>query len=1069
MLNKRLIAMLLTVVFILTLCSFTVSADDSMDILSFNATMTTVVVDLDTDNEILSDSIGKKVTLFEHQKGEYIEVNSSVKVTKNTLIITPNGGLEEGKYYYVEIDDGVLDSEGNSVSGTLRTNWFNVEEVFTEDFNAKFDNEMKPISPYYYEVRNDDRKYLKHEDWIVDSSLRNAITVPGSSSQFAAENGLDTVMAFNNGGYAVLNNENLPEEYTVEYTYNFPLSYTYAGTAYGSHRMRVGAPAAGNRSKGIGVKFGSDHNNSKHTSTIELVADGYSGDLSAYKYNEYNFGSETIRARMSVVDNHFQWFSDNVKLFDLYNVPDGNGTIAFIDGVWPDQTLPYIDDIVISRCIDKGENLPVLKIESCTAAEDRVSIEFSDEIDENTVRSSVSVFKEGVKTNDYSINVSDYFVYIDLPVSEENYYRIDIDKKICSKDGFGLNEAYQFAFEVIDNTLISKEIEKPEIKNVTINLLNNTKQIEVLYDFISDNAERTKYEISTSISKDGVYTLAYEGNTINSTITVGDKDIFKDKYIKIILYPIDNLGYIGDLYTQTEIPGFMSPVVSDVKVSGKVEDGSLNVEYEFYDENGDEDISEIIWMSSDFPDGEYVSIANENDVTLEIDKADELFDKFIKVKVVAKSSNYPDTGNTIISDVISRVFKPEARNVKIIGESTIGKKVTPYYEYFDYNGMSEVGTTWVWMIANEEDGEYEEIGTLNQEYYEITEDEIGKYLKLCIIPGKEGTLGEPTYSKPFVLPAPPKAENVSVSGTVEAGHTVVGKYDYFQAGGVKEKNSSYAWYLDDKVVSTNKNYTIKKDDVGKKISFEVIPKSEKEPMEGIAVRSEEIKIKDLSSGDGGKRNNGSGGRGGSSGGISVSKVDKIENDMNEAATLVQQNSSEYITPFTDIKDSDYIKEIVYLSDLDIINGTSATTFEPERDITRAEIAALICRALNFKPSNKNVVYLDVKDDAWYFEYVNAITEQGFMCGYDNIFRPDDVITYEEIIKVMTLVYESKFGVIDAYEGTEVPKDASEWSCGYLKKAIELSWYKNANEIKPLKNAIRQDAAYLLYNALGIQK
>lgn len=1059
MINKHLMAIILIITVILSSAVFTVSAEGDMSIKSFNATSSAVIVNLDTTNDILPDSIADKVKLYVYDKGENTEVSSTVTATKNSLVITPAMGIETNKYYFVEISAGVCDSEANAVEGNLRTNWFTVEIIYSEDFNVVFDDELNPVAPYHYDTTG---TIMKHSGWIVDIGVRNSITLPGKVPSVTKENGTDTVLGFNNGGFAVLDNNTLPADYTVEYVYNFPLSYNYANIAYATHRMRVGAPNKDNRNSGIGIKFGNDHNKSAHTSTVELVIAGYSGDLSTYKHEGYNFGSETINARISAVGDHFQWFSDNVKLFDISGIPAGSGTVAFVDGCWPDQGMPYIDDVVITKYTDMGSALPALSITDCAASEHKVKIEFSDEVDESTLEENINIFKDGEVFSNFDISTSGNFVYIDLPVNDGSFYRIDVAKGICSADGFALNDEVQYEFEDAGGTLIYRVIQKPEIDNVSVVLLNDTQEIKVTYDFTANYAECTSYEISTSATAGGVYTTAFSGEINNAQLIAGGGDIFKDKYIKITLHPEDSHGYLGDVYTESDIPGFMSPQVSNIVVSGKVEDGVVSITYTFSDENSDNNVSEIVWFKADTPEGTYTPIAGENSAALTT--TGELYDKFIKVQITAKSDKYPTEGNVITSDVISRVFKPIATEVKIIGESLVDETLTPDYKYYDYNGKAESGTVWKWMISDTIDGTYLGIGTDNQPSYTITEGDIGKFLKLCVVPAKEGVTGDSFYSEVFVLPAPPQALNVAVSGTAEYGYTVAGKYDYFQPGGVKEKDSVYAWYVNGELVSNERNYTIKKDDAGKSLVFEVTPKAEKEPGTGTTVKSAAVTIAKIETTGGG----GGGSSSGSSGGgtISISGINKVMNDINTSTKLTEQNGTEYITAFTDIKNSKYIKQIVYLSDLDIIKGTSATTFEPERDITRAEAAALICRALNLTSSQKDPAYSDVPADAWYAGYINSITDNGFMCGYNGLFRPDDVITIEEMTKVMILVYESEFEPVEVYEGTELPNDASDWSGEYLKKALEMGWYFNASSIKPLNNSIREMAAYLLYNAMG---
>lgn len=58
--------------------------------------------------------------------------------------------------------------------------------------------------------------------------------------------------------------------------------------------------------------------------------------------------------------------------------------------------------------------------------------------------------------------------------------------------------------------------------------------------------------------------------------------------------------------------------------------------------------------------------------------------------------------------------------------------------------------------------------------------------------------------------------------------------------------------------------------------------------------------------------------------------------------------TEATCPFTDLKeDSYYAKPVRELWALGIVKGTSGTTFEPDRNITRAEVATLIWRTIKY--------------------------------------------------------------------------------------------------------------------------
>ncbi|MDY4976758.1 MAG: S-layer homology domain-containing protein, partial [Clostridia bacterium] len=93
----------------------------------------------------------------------------------------------------------------------------------------------------------------------------------------------------------------------------------------------------------------------------------------------------------------------------------------------------------------------------------------------------------------------------------------------------------------------------------------------------------------------------------------------------------------------------------------------------------------------------------------------------------------------------------------------------------------------------------------------------------------------------------------------------------------------------------------------------------------------------------------------------------------------------------------------------IVSGVTDTTFEPDREITRAEFAALIARALKISYENEESVFRDVAAPSWYAKEVNAAAAAGLISGYDGFFRPEDSITREEMAVIIVKAYQLRGG------------------------------------------------------------
>ncbi|GBG06889.1 hypothetical protein PAT3040_01430 [Paenibacillus agaridevorans] len=81
----------------------------------------------------------------------------------------------------------------------------------------------------------------------------------------------------------------------------------------------------------------------------------------------------------------------------------------------------------------------------------------------------------------------------------------------------------------------------------------------------------------------------------------------------------------------------------------------------------------------------------------------------------------------------------------------------------------------------------------------------------------------------------------------------------------------------------------------------------------------------------------------------------------------------------------------------VINGNGEGKFEPARDITRAEFAAIVIRGLGVMRSGTGKdIFDDVTKDNWFYDAVAIAHEYGLIEGYeDGTFRPADKITREQ--------------------------------------------------------------------------
>ncbi len=85
----------------------------------------------------------------------------------------------------------------------------------------------------------------------------------------------------------------------------------------------------------------------------------------------------------------------------------------------------------------------------------------------------------------------------------------------------------------------------------------------------------------------------------------------------------------------------------------------------------------------------------------------------------------------------------------------------------------------------------------------------------------------------------------------------------------------------------------------------------------------------------------------------------------------------------------------------VVNGVGNNNYAPDRNMTRAEFAAIMTRALGLEPETGASGFGDVAVTDWYSGYIKTAAAYGIIKGYDNgNFGPNDTITREQ---AMTMI------------------------------------------------------------------
>ncbi|WP_248928734.1 S-layer homology domain-containing protein [Paenibacillus hamazuiensis] len=197
----------------------------------------------------------------------------------------------------------------------------------------------------------------------------------------------------------------------------------------------------------------------------------------------------------------------------------------------------------------------------------------------------------------------------------------------------------------------------------------------------------------------------------------------------------------------------------------------------------------------------------------------------------------------------------------------------------------------------------------------------------------------------------------------------------------------------------------------------------------------------------------------------------LKRNGNSIYTVVELNKS-----FDDIASHWAKADIELLANKLVVDGVSDNKFDADRNITRAEFAALVVRALGLSTVSAASDFTDVKSGAWYADAVAAAAQAGIINGYeDKTFRPDAQITREELaaMAVRAMSYADIATTVSADDQASLLKkfkDADDivWAKAEIAAAINAGLINGLTDttLGPDSQATRAQTATILKRFLS---
>lgn len=179
--------------------------------------------------------------------------------------------------------------------------------------------------------------------------------------------------------------------------------------------------------------------------------------------------------------------------------------------------------------------------------------------------------------------------------------------------------------------------------------------------------------------------------------------------------------------------------------------------------------------------------------------------------------------------------------------------------------------------------------------------------------------------------------------------------------------------------------------------------------------------------------------------------------------------------FTDIPQNHWSKQnIDLLVEREVIKGMTDTTFEPNGELTRAQFATFLVKALELDFIKYNNEFSDVKKGDWFDDIIATAVKNKVVKGMGNgNFAPNELLTREEMCAMIINAYEymtgndSKVELVKYNNTFKDMKNVSNWAQDTVKSAYILGIIKGITneEFYPHNKALREQAAAITVKLL----
>ena len=177
---------------------------------------------------------------------------------------------------------------------------------------------------------------------------------------------------------------------------------------------------------------------------------------------------------------------------------------------------------------------------------------------------------------------------------------------------------------------------------------------------------------------------------------------------------------------------------------------------------------------------------------------------------------------------------------------------------------------------------------------------------------------------------------------------------------------------------------------------------------------------------------------------------------------------------TDFRDFDksawYVEAVSAAVDNGLLYGKSSTIIDPNGDMTRAEMAAIINRSFGCYVKADISKYTDVSKSKWYYDDIAMSVQMGTYNGRSaSAMAPDAPISRQEAMTVVARALELDY---DSYSKTDLSafsdrSEISNWALPYVRAMVGADYIHGRGKVlAPQDNITRSEFAQIFHNIIG---